>query len=83
MKEFDFAVMVHNKDGNDFDPETVEKCVISALAKGEIDSLRVTPADGKDLRITVTGKASDVPEFKVTINEEIKIKYPTAKLEYI
>lgn len=83
MKNFDFAVVVHNKDGNDFDYETIEKCVINALLKGEIENLRVTEAEGKDLRVTVSGKAADVPDFKVAINEEIKIIYPTAKLEYI
>lgn len=83
MKDFDFAVLVHNKDGNAFDSETVEKCVINAVSKGEIDRLRVMPADGDDLRIEVTGKAVDIPDFKVAINQEIKIVYPTAKLEYI
>lgn len=83
MKSFDFAVTVHNKDGNDFDPETIEKCVISALKKGEIDSLRVSPAEGKDFTVAVSGKSADVPDFKVSINEEVKIVYPTAKLEYI
>lgn len=83
MKEFDFAVAVHNKDGVDFDSETIEKCVINALKKGEISALRVVPADDKDMRITVSGKSSDVPDFKVSINEEIKIVYPTAKLEYL
>lgn len=82
MKEFDFAVTVHNKDGNAFDSETIEKCVIAALPKGEIDKLRVFPADGDDLRIEVCGKAADVPDFKVAINQEIKVVYPTAKLEY-
>lgn len=82
MKEFDFAVTIHNKDGNEFDSETVEKCVISAMKKGEIDNLRVYPADGEDLRVEVSGKAADVPDFKVAINQEVKIVYPTAKLEY-
>ena len=82
MKEFDFAVTVHSKDGSVFDNETIEKCVIAALKKGEIDNLRVTAAEGNDMRVEVSGKASDVPEFKVGINEEVKIVYPSAKLIY-